>query len=373
MKWCSNCVLPDSRPNLIIGPNGVCNACLSHSDKIDINWNDRYVELCNILKKVKVESKNYHCVIPVSGGKDSTWQVVKILELGLKPLCVTWKPPGRTRIGQNNLNNLISLGVDHIDFSISPKVEAKFALKAFEEIGVPAVPMHMAIFNIPITIALKFDIPLVIWGENSAEEYGSKNSSDKGGKFNKAWVQRYGVSNGMTAIDWVSNDLTEQELLPYFGPSDEEIKEAGLDAIFLGHYLEWDPEVTRKTASENGFKASQTGPRTGYYNFADIDDDFISIHHWLKWYKFGFTRLFDNLSIEIRNGRLSRDKALKIIQETGLQTPIDDIIKFCNFVGISQDAFFNKAEKFRNHTIWHRMDNNIWTIPDFIIPDWRWN
>ena len=98
--------------------------------------------------------------------------------MGLNPLAVTWKPPGRTSIGQQNLNNLISLGVDHIDYSINPKVEAKFMLKAFEKFGATATPMHLALFNIPLKIAHRFEIPLVIYGENGAFEYGDKSSED---------------------------------------------------------------------------------------------------------------------------------------------------------------------------------------------------
>ncbi len=116
---------------------------------------------------------------------------------------------------------------------------------------------------------------------------------------------------------------------------------------------------------------NESGSRTGYYNYADIDDDFISIHHWLKWYKFGFTRLFDNLSLEIRNGRFTRDEALEVIKERGDETPIEDIKKFCSFVHITKDHFLEIAEKFRNQTIWIR-ENGKWRIPDFIITDWRW-
>jgi hypothetical protein len=114
----------------------------------------------------------YDCVIPVSGGKDSTWQVVKCLEYGLNPLAVTWKTPARTEVGAQNLANLVALGVDHIDYQINPKVERRFMLKALERFGSTAVPMHMALFSIPLTVAVRFEIPLVVWGENSALEYG---------------------------------------------------------------------------------------------------------------------------------------------------------------------------------------------------------
>ncbi len=108
-----------------------------------------------------------------------------------------------------------------------------------------------------------------------------------------------------------------------------------------------------------------------YYDYADIDDDFISMHHWLKWYKFGFTRLFDNLSLEIRNGRLSRDEAIDIVRQTGDDTPLSDIEKLCGFLQVTEDQFFQVCEKFRNPAIWH-LDRGVWKIRDFLIDDWKW-
>ena len=116
-----------------------------------------------VVKNAKGKGTGYDCLIPVSGSRDSTWQTIVCLEKGLNPLCVTWRTPGRTGIGQKNLDNLISLGVDHIDYTINPKIEKRFMLEAFVKYGSPAIPMHMAIFNIPLKIAEKFEIPLIIW------------------------------------------------------------------------------------------------------------------------------------------------------------------------------------------------------------------
>ena len=113
------------------------------------------------------------------------------------------------------------------------------------------------------------------------------------------------------------------------------------------------------------------GAKTGYYDYADIDDDFISIHHYLKWYKFGFTRTYDNLALEIRNGRLTRDEAIAVLRARGDETPHEDIARFCAFVGISRERFFEIIEKFRNREVWSRRGGK-WVIEDFLIPDWRW-
>ena len=372
MKYCQRCVIPDSRPNIQLNAAGICNACAAPQIKEKVDWSAREQRFRQVVEQAQSRSHGYDCVIPVSGGKDSTWQVVTCLKYGLKPLAVTWRPPLRTAIGQKNLDNLVSLGVDHIDYQINPEVEKKFLREAVIRTGTPAVPMHMAIFHIPITIAFRFQIPLVVWGENSALEYGGTEAEQAGDRMDAVWLKKYGVTQGTSAADWISEALTKEELTPYFGPTEKELEEANLSALFLGFYFPWDPEHTARVAQDHGFEVRAEGPRTGYYNHTDIDDDLISVHHYLKWHKFGFTRLFDNLSLEIRNGRMTRPEAIEIIRQSGTQTPIDDIRRFCNFVRWTEEEFFQIIEKFRNPEVWAQSDG-VWTIPDFLIPDWDWN
>lgn len=372
MNYCRKCILPDTRPNLSINSQGICNACIAHGTRQDIDWQKRKIALETVIENAKKHSKGYDCLIPVSGGKDSTWQVIKCLEYGLNPLAVTWKTPARTGIGARNLANLISLGVDHIDFQVNPKVEKKFLYQAFRQYGSTGIPMHMAMFNIPLKMAVRFEIPLVVWGENSAFEYGSAKEEHTGFKLDSSWLKTYGVTHGTTAEDWISDQLSAAELTPYFGPSDQDLTDNNILAIFLGYYLPWSPENSLKIAQENGFQYRKEGAKTGYYNYADIDDDFISLHHFLKWHKFGFSRLFDNLSLEIRNGHLTRDEAIDIIRKRGDETPHEDIDKFCTFIDITKEHFFEIADTFRNPQIWKKQ-NDKWMIADFIIEDWNWS
>lgn len=344
---------------------------MAHATKPAIDWIRREREFRTLVEDVKSRNHRYNCLVPVSGGKDSTWQIVTCLEYGLRPLAVTWKTPGRTSLGERNLANLVSLGVDHIDYQINPKVERRFMLKTLEKCGSSAVPMHLAMFNIPLRIATAFRIPLVVWGENSAFEYGSDEEFHHGSRMTRRWLERFGVSHGTTAADWVAADLSEEELSGYFGPSDEELEQAGVLAVFLGYFIDWDPEQSLRVATAHGFRSREEGPRTGIWNYADIDDDFISIHHYLKWHKFGFSRSFDNLSVEIRNGRMTRDEAIEWLCARGDETPHDDIARFCDFVGIEQRRFFEIVEKFRNPRVWVRRGDS-WVIDGFICPNWQW-
>lgn len=362
LKWCKLCVLPSSRPNLKINEKGICNACLNHKKKIKINWKLRLKKLKHLINWAKSKKSNYDCIIPVSGGKDSTWQVLKCLNLGLKPLAVTWRPQSRTEIGQKNLDNLISLGVDHLDCTVNPRLEKKLVLQLLKKKGSTAITMHLGIFNIPLKLANSLKIPLIIWGENPADEYGAKNYKDIDSDFNYNIFKTYGVTNNTTLNEIKSLGFKDKDLYLY---KNEFIKKTFVKQIFLGQYLRWDPYKINKVSKKVGFKSLKMA-KTGYYNYADIDDNFISIHHWLKWYKFGFTRIFDNLSIEIRNGRLSRKKALKIIKNNQ-KPPSNDISKFCNYVGISKEEFFKIVEKFRNKKIWKKNKKGIWFIENFII------
>ena len=339
--------------------------------RYNIDWPSREKTFNELIEQIKKENSVYDCIIPVSGGKDSTWQVIKCLEYGLNPLAVTWKAPSRTEIGIKNLENLVNLGVDHIDYQINPKIEKIFLYKALKQYGSTGIPMHMAIFNIPLKLAVNFNIPLIIWGENSAFEYGGSIKEQADFRLNKLWFEKYGVTHGTTAADWVSSDLNRKHMEAYSGPSFQEIEKKNIQSIFLGYFFPWDPEKTFKVATNNGFQSREEGAKTGFYNYADIDDDFISIHHYLKWYKFGITRHFDNLSLEIRNGRLTRLEALNIVKETGDVTPYGDIKKFCNFVGINTNNFFEIIEPFRNLNIWEK-HKNYWRIRNFIISEWDW-
>jgi N-acetyl sugar amidotransferase len=364
--------LPDSRPNVELDATGRCNGA-TFDEKSRIDWGNRERLFRDVVETSKHRSEGHDCLIPVSGGKDSTWQVIKCLEYGLNPLCVTWKTPVRTELGQRNLDNLISLGVDHIDYRINPEVERRFLLKSFEKLGTTALPMHMALFAIPLMIATRFSIPLVVWGENSAFEYGGPEDQRRGFKLDSEWLKRYGVTHGTTAADWVDDELTQKAMTSYFMPSDAEITAAGVRAVFLGYYFHWDPVETFQAAKARGFEERAEGAKTGYYAFADIDDDFIiSIHHFMKWYKFGFTRLWDNLALEIRHNRMTREEAVGIITEHGDETPHEDIAAFCSYVDISEKRFFEIANSFRNPDIWSRNQDGAWHIRDFMIPDWQW-
>ena len=371
MKYCSSCVLPDTRPGITIGADGVCSACKGHEDKEKgIDWAARADAFATLVADAKARSSGHDCIVPVSGGKDSWYQVIKAKEHGLKVLGVTWRTPARTAIGQRNLDAMIDrLGIDHIDYSISPEVERRFLKAAYERVGATALPMHMALFAIPIRLAVQMRIPLILWGENPQLEYGGTELERLATRLDAEWLSRHGCLQSTNWRDWLGAEgLTEADLAPYRFP---EAPDFDVRSVFLGAFFKWSSFENTRIAQEHGFQVD-TKARTGTWEFADIDCDFIALHHYLKWHKFGITRAFDTLSVQIRNGLTTRPEAIETIRRLGPQTPHEDIAKFAEFVGQPVTWFHDTAERFRNPEIWKKQ-GDTWTIPGFLIDDWDWS
>ncbi len=356
---------------MLLDAAGVCRGCHNAERKRTLDWNARAGEFRALAAAAKARSRAYDCVIPVSGGKDSYWQVVTCLEHGLHPLCVTYVYPGRTELGQANLRNLCSLGVDHLEFRPNPRVERVFVEKSFRKLAISGLVHHMAIYTLPVQVAAAREIPLVIFGENSAFEYGSSVEGLDGARMDRRWIKSFGVSAGTTAEDWVDQDLSAADLAPWRLPDEALIAAKGIEVVFLGHYFPWDPENSLRIARAHGFRSRAEGPRVGHYDFVNIDDDMIGVHHHPKWHKFGITRTWDTLSMEIRSGRMQREQAIAFLRQRGDETPWPDIQGFCAYLGLSEREYFEIVERFRDPRIWSRRDGK-WVIEGFLVDDFPW-
>jgi N-acetyl sugar amidotransferase len=371
MRYCTQCILPDTRPGISLDANGVCTACHGHRDKeTRIDWTAREAAFQILVEQTKARSQGYDCIVPVSGGKDSWYQVIMAKKFGLSVLAVTWRTPARTEIGQKNLEGMIqNLGVDHIDYTVSPDVERRFMKAAFEERGTTGLPMHMALFAIPIRLAVQLRIPLILWGENPQLEYGGNELERLSDTLDSDWLARHGCLESTDADYWCGKEgLTKSDLLAYQVPKDTDFT---VRSVFLGAFFKWNSYQNARIAQEAGFEYGKQDLKIGTWDFADIDCDFISLHHFLKWYKFGFTRDFDNLSVQIRYGMIDRGEAIAQIRAKGWQAPEHDIAAFCRFQGKPESWFWSVCEGFRNTDIWTKRAG-IWYIPDFLIPDWQW-
>ncbi len=201
LKYCTRCVMPHTKPDLHLDGDGVCNACRSYERRQHVDWDQRRDELVRILDKHRSKNGNWDCIIPVSGGKDSTYQVVRIKQLGFNPLCVTATTCDLSPIGEFNIENLKRLGVDHIAFSPNPLARAKLNRIGLTEVGDISWPEHVGIFTIPVQLAVKFQIPLIIWGENSQNEYGGPAAAAENNVLTRRWLEEFGGLLGLRVSD----------------------------------------------------------------------------------------------------------------------------------------------------------------------------
>ncbi len=363
MNYCKNCVMPDTKPNLKLNDEGICNACESYNERTEIDWEKRKEELIKIINKYKSQDgSNYDCVVPVSGGKDSTYQVIRMLQLGMNPLCVTSTTCDLTDIGRKNIENLKSLGVDYLEFTANPIVRKKLNRIGLTQVGDISWPEHVGIFTLPIQVAVKYNIPLVIWGENSQNEYGGPAADAKNNVLTRKWLEEFGGLLGLRVSDLVGVEgITDKDLLPYKYPSDEELEKVGVTGLFLGHYIPWDGYSNALLSQAYGLTTYSKIAEGSCVNYENLDNYQTGIHDYFKYLKFGFSRASDIASMHIRRGRITREDAVEIVNKNDglfpwsyLGKPLKDILEPLD---LTVEEFIEICDSFTNKKIF-KTDRN---------------
>lgn len=359
LKYCVRCVMPHTKPDLHIDEEGVCNACRSMEKRKDVDWGQRHHELLTVLDKYRKHGTNWDCIVPVSGGKDSTYQVIRMLQLGLNPLCVTSTTCDLSDIGRKNIENIKKLGVDYVEFSPNPLVRAKLNKIGLIEVGDISWPEHVGIFTIPVRAAVQYNVPLIVWGENSQNEYGGPASASDNNTLTRRWLEEFGGLLGMRVADLTeSYGIEQRHLLPYQYPSDEELQRVGVTGLFLGHYLSWDGLSNALIAQANGFITYDQPVEGSMVNYENLDNHQTGIHDYFKYLKFGFSRTTDIACLHVRRNRITRQDAIEIVKArdgkfpwTYLGKPIDKILEPLD---MSVDEFIKICDKFTNKKIFKK-------------------
>jgi len=354
MRYCKRCVMPDTKPDLFFDEEGICNACRNFEKRVNIDWTARKRELGSILDRYRSkDGKNWDCIIPVSGGKDSTYLVIRMLQMGMNPLCVTATTCDLSDIGRTNIENLKELGVDYIEFSPNKIVRRKLNRIGLKEVGDISWPEHVSIFTIPVRVAVQYKVPLIIWGENSQHEYGGPAAAVENNILDRRWLEEFGGLLGLRVSDMGGIDgKTEKDLLPYIYPTDDELRSVGVTGLFLGYYLPWDGYSNALIAQAYGFNTLPRAIEGSCVNYENLDNYQVGIHDYFKYLKFGFSRASDLASMHIRRGRLSRDDACAIVRLrdgrfpwTYLGKPLKDVL---DPLGISVEEFTRICDRFTN-------------------------
>lgn len=349
--------MPDTKPDLFFDEHGVCNACLNYQNRKIIDWDIRKKELLDILEKYRSKNQNnWDCIVPVSGGKDSTYQVIKMLQLGMNPLCVTATTCHLSCIGRKNIENLKRLGVDHIEFSPNPIIRRKLNKIGLTQVGDISWPEHVGIFTIPIRVAVNYKVPLIIWGENSQNEYGGPAASCQNNILNRRWLEEFGGLLGLRVSDILGIDgISKKDLIAYTYPSDEEFKLIGVTGLFLGYYLPWDGLSNALISQANGFTTFNNVVEGSMVSYENVDNYQTGIHDYFKFLKFGFGRATDIACLHLRRGRISRQDAIEIVNKNDGKFPWTylgkSIEKILEPLEISLEEFIKICDKFTNKKI----------------------
>lgn len=362
IKYCTRCLMPDTKPNLSFDSEGVCNACRNYENRTKVDWNQRKNELEEILSRYRNSNNTWDCIIPVSGGKDSTYQVIKMLEMGLNPLCVTATTCDLSDIGRKNIENIQNMGVDYVEFTTNRKVRAKLNRIGLTEVGDISWPEHVGIFTIPVRAAVQFKVPLIVWGENSQNEYGGPAAAVENNTLDRKWLEEFGGLLGLRVSDLIGVDgIEEKHMIPFTYPTDAELKEVGVTGLFLGHYLPWDGLRNAIISENHGFHTFSGIVEGSAVNYENVDNYQTGIHDYFKFLKFGFGRATDIVSLYIRRGRMTREEGLEIVKmhdgqfpRTYLGKPLSEILEK---IDMDESEFEKICDRFTNKKIF-KLDNN---------------
>jgi len=364
-RYCKKCLFPETKPDLHFTEDGVCSACLAAESKNNgIDWNKREKDFYSIIDKFRLgkDEIGYDCLIPVSGGKDSTYQAYFMKQVcGMNPLCVCFETTQETDLGRKNLENISKMGIDVIHFKKNYNAYQSMVVEGFKRVGDEMWPNHLGIFTFPIIVATKFKIPLVIWGENSQQEYGGPLESIEKNTLTRRWLEEFGGLLGNRIQDMIGVDgLTAKDLTPYFYPSDEELQEVGIISIFLGHYFFWDARKQLEIVKQHGFSVKEDGPVEGTYtNYENLDEEMHGLHDYLKFVKYGFGRATDHANIDIRNKRLTREQGLELVKKYDGKYPHKSINAFIKYSGLSKEEIDEIINSYTNPILFKMDDDGI--------------
>ncbi len=367
IKFCKKCVMPSSSAIPVeFDENGVCSGCNTANQKDDIDWGRRKKQFHRLLDQYKNQDhSNYDCIIPVSGGKDSYFQVHMVKNVfNMNPLLVTYNANNWTKTGYENLHNMReAFGCDHVFFTPSIDLLKRMNRIGFQVMGDMNWHGHSGIFTYPFIVAAEKKIPLVIYGEHGFMDLGGMHSYNDYVEF----TQRYRLEHCLRGYDWSDflghhggDKIKENELLGFKFPSDEDIKNIGIRGVFIANYIKWSGNNNANIAKQYGFKENEEEFDRTYRKISNLDDMHENgIHDYMKFVKFGYGRATDHVCKDIRDGVMSRDEGVKIIRNMDHVKP-NDLERWLTYVGMSEQEFNGIADSFRDDRVWHIKDGLWW-------------
>ncbi len=374
MNYCKKCTYPEATSvRSQYDDEGVCAGCRVSEKKSDIDWELRKELLKELVEEYKSDS-NYDIVIPVSGGKDSYFQThVVVKELGLKPLLVTYHGNNYLDEGEYNLKRMREIfDCDYMVIGPSVDVLKKMNRIGFKLQGDMNWQNHCGIFTTPIQVALRYKIPLMMWGEHGFMDLQGMFSYNDFVEF----TAKNRLEHSQRGYDWydftddgleklgrpeLKEGLREKDLLWAKYPSDDEIDEVGVRGIYLSNYYPWEANDHIKLVKElyDWKEAEQPFERT-YRRFSNLDDMHENgIHDYLKFIKFGYGRATDHTTKDIRAGKMTREEGVLLVKQYDHIKPRRDLERWLKYVDMTESEFDYICDTFRDRSVW-RIENSEW-------------
>ena len=362
---CIKCYFPNTKPSLYFDEEQVCNAC-NYQEYYDskINWDKRLEKFQLLCKKIKFnKTSDYDCIIPVSGGKDSTYQTHLVTKIGnLNPLLVSFEPSYPTALGEYNLKNLTKkFKCDLIQLKKSQEVYKKISRVGFDIVGDHEWPNHVGIFAWPIQVASIYNIHAVFYGESTGLiGLGRKEDLENEKYIDRKWVEEHSGMNGLRLNDILSFEKTlkKENLTSYIYPDENILKEKKIESFFIGSYFKWDHQkIVNFIQKEYSWKKGDKPTEGDYDSFEDLDCGFMPIHQYFKFVKYGYSRATDHVSYEIRHGRMTKEKGKELIINSEGKIPRTYFKEFLDFLNIDEKYFLKIRNKFTNPILFKKNNN----------------
>ena len=370
MKYCKNCLQPDTRPGTRFDKNGICPACNYFESLKNVDWEERKEELKDIVAFGKAKNHSgYDCIIGVSGGKDSTRQAIFVKEvLGMNPLlvCLSYPPEQVTQKGVDNVSNLIRLGFDCITINPAPQTWRALMRKAFLEHVNWCRSTEMALFSSVPRLAIAYQIPLIWWGENAALQLGDLGVMGKTGSDGNRLKHMNTLAGG--DVSWlIGDEIRKNDILQYCYPSDREMEEANLRIVFLGYFWkDWSLLDNGIFSALRGLEVREESPDDigDYVGVTSLDEDWVTFNQMIKYLKYGFGRITDYVNEDIRWKRMTREQGIALVEKYDGHCSPKYIESFCRYIGISVAQFWEIVDKGVNQNLFKKSGSGVW-VPTF--------
>ncbi len=359
MNYCKRCLQPDTRPNSKFTPEGICPACNYFEHLQFVDWQERYEILQDLLdqyKKKRGYKHRFDCIIGVSGGKDSSRQALWVRDkLSMNPLlaCLSYPPEQVTERGTNNISNLIELGFDVVISAPAPQTWRKLMSLAFDKFTNFGRSTELALFSSVPQLAIHYNIPLILWGENPGLQLGDLKTLGRTGYDGNNLRYMNTLSGG--ALEWIREAGFElKDLIPYQYPTPDDFDRHGLQIVYLGWFLgDWSLVNNGMYAAASGLEVREdTVVNTGdLHGVTSLDEDWVTLNQMIKYYKFGFGRVTDYVNEEIRLGRMTRAAAIELVEQYDDACGGNYIEDFCEYIGLSVEHFWAKVHSSVNRQL----------------------